>query len=80
MPQRAGFPYFQVQFDKHGAVFDPDEAKALIDGVETGGITDLIVVSHGWKNDIADATMKLLAGAMQELIVGPPTRRSRSAR
>ena len=56
MPQRAGFPYFQVQFDKHGEVFDRDEERALIDGIEASGITDLIVVSHGWKNDIADAT------------------------
>jgi len=56
MTQLAGFPYFQVQFDKEGRVFDRKEVDAVLDGIGAGGITDLVFVSHGWKNDIADAT------------------------
>lgn len=56
MPELAGFPYFQVQFDKEGRVFDAAEVRSLLDGVGAAGITDLVFVSHGWKNDIADAT------------------------
>ncbi len=56
MRDLAGFPYFQVQFDKEGRVFDATEVQALLDGVGAAGITDLVFVAHGWKNDIADAT------------------------
>ena len=64
MAQLAGFPYYEVQFDKEGRVFDRKEVDAVLDGVGTDGITDLVIVSHGWKNDIADAT-----ALYEELIV-----------
>jgi hypothetical protein len=56
MAELSGFPYFPVQFTKDGQIFDENEVSALLNGITEKGITDLIVVSHGWKNDIADAT------------------------
>lgn len=64
MATLAGFTYFQLQFDKKGHVFDREEVDAVLDGVGAGGITDLVFVSHGWKNDIADAT------ALYEELIG----------
>ena len=56
MPELAGFPYFEIQFNKKGDIFDVNEVDALLDAIEPQGITDLVFVSHGWKNDIEDAT------------------------
>lgn len=55
MENVAGFPYFEVEFDKKGRLVDPGQAEALVGFVEGGGASDLLVVSHGWNNDIADA-------------------------
>ncbi|MEZ5285177.1 MAG: hypothetical protein R2712_10285 [Vicinamibacterales bacterium] len=44
---------FDVEFTKDGEVFKPAQADALVAGLD--GVTDLIVASHGWNNDIADA-------------------------
>lgn len=48
-------PYVQVEFDKKGALVDPDEvveARKLITDTQA---TDVIVVSHGWNNTQGDA-------------------------
>lgn len=50
-----GFPAFEVQFDKDGAVFDPAEVAALKDHLSRNGTTDLIALSHGWNNDMDEA-------------------------
>ena len=50
-----GFPYFEVEFNKKGQVFDPGQVKALSDFLAQGGVSDLFVISHGWNNDMADA-------------------------
>jgi len=44
---------FDVEFTKDGAVFKPAQVDALLVGLT--GATDLIIVSHGWNNDMADA-------------------------
>ena len=44
---------FDVEFTKDGDAFRQAQADALVAGL--GGVTDLIVVSHGWNNDMADA-------------------------
>jgi hypothetical protein len=49
------FPYFPVQFNKAGQVFDPKEVQALEQHLGSAGTTDLIVISHGWNNDRAEA-------------------------
>ena len=51
----SGFPYFEVQFTKGGDVDDGAEVSALRDYLEKPNATDLIVISHGWNNDMSDA-------------------------
>lgn len=53
--EKAGFPYFEVQFTKDGDVFDQKEVADLTAYLAKGEATDLIVISHGWNNDIEDA-------------------------
>lgn len=55
MQDLKGFPYFEVEFDKNGAVHDRNQVKALMDFLGQGGTSDLFVISHGWNNDMADA-------------------------
>ena len=52
------YPYFQVQFTKDGNVFAPAEIEALIGGVTAAANapTDLLLFSHGWNNNIDDAS------------------------
>src|SRR5689334_13819826 len=51
------YPYFQVQMTQDGSVFDPNEVNALMAAVtaQTGAPSDLIVMSHGWNNNMDDA-------------------------
>lgn len=51
----SGFPYFEIEFDKDGAASDPAQSKALKAALQPGDTTDLIVISHGWNNDMAEA-------------------------
>jgi hypothetical protein len=51
----AGFPYFEVQFTKDGSVHDPRETDALLSFLGQGTTTDLLVMSHGWNNDLDEA-------------------------
>jgi pimeloyl-ACP methyl ester carboxylesterase len=46
---------FEVEFRKDGRVHDPAQVKSLLDGL--GGLTDLVVLSHGWNNDRAEAQL-----------------------
>lgn len=55
MTELSGFPFFEVEFDKKGAVDDPQQAQAVVDFVASGEVTDLFVFSHGWNNDMAEA-------------------------
>jgi hypothetical protein len=51
----AGFPYFELELTKLGAVFKPEQRQAIVTAATGAGTTDLVVVSHGWNNDMADA-------------------------
>lgn len=42
-----------VEFTRDGAPFRQSDVDGLINGL--GGVTDLLVVAHGWNNDMADA-------------------------
>jgi hypothetical protein len=53
MAELSGFPYFEVQFTKDGTPVDQGEIDRLGDAMAPVG--DLIVISHGWNNDMADA-------------------------
>jgi hypothetical protein len=55
MKNLKGFPYFEVEFNKDGTVHDQNQAKALMDFLGQGSVSDLFVISHGWNNDMADA-------------------------
>jgi predicted alpha/beta hydrolase family esterase len=48
MNEISGIPYIEAGFDKNG--FGPEEAVVL-----PAGVTDLIVISHGWNNNKARA-------------------------
>src|SRR5215467_6029484 len=59
-PTKIGpFPYFPLEFTKDGAINKPDQLAALVDALTkpTGNqvVTDLLVMSHGWNNDIPEA-------------------------
>ena len=47
-------PTFDVEFTKDGDVFQQPQVDALLAGL--GPVTDLLVLSHGWNNDKADAS------------------------
>lgn len=55
MEQLSGFSYFPVQFTKDAAVHDQAEVTALKEFLRPGGTTDLIVISHGWNNNMEEA-------------------------
>jgi len=51
------YPFFPLQFDKNGKVFAPAEVEALMAGLTApaGKPTDLLVMCHGWNNNMDDA-------------------------
>lgn len=51
----SGFPYAELQFTKEAVIFDNNEVSALQKMLADGAITDLLVISHGWNNDLDDA-------------------------
>ncbi|HMB06296.1 MAG TPA: hypothetical protein VKP69_21505 [Isosphaeraceae bacterium] len=55
MADVSGFPYLEVQFDKDGNIFGPDDGPKAADFVAENGLTDLFVPSHGWNNDMQEA-------------------------
>jgi hypothetical protein len=44
---------FDVEFRKDGTIHAADEVSAVLNGL--AGLTDLMVIAHGWNNDKADA-------------------------
>jgi hypothetical protein len=53
-----GYPAFDVMYDTGGNLVDPGAQRDAVAYFGTGAgatIADLIVISHGWNNDIADA-------------------------
>jgi hypothetical protein len=73
MEQLSGFPFFPVEFDQQAHLVKPQQVEALRTNLQGGGCSDLIVISHGWNNDIADARelyARFLATARQLLDAG----------
>lgn len=50
-----GFPYHEIEFDKHGDVHDDSRVSSFVTAIAESTPTDLLVVSHGWNNDMAQA-------------------------
>jgi hypothetical protein len=44
---------FELEFTRDGAVFDEQAVPTLLQGLD--GISDLLVLAHGWNNDMQDA-------------------------
>ncbi|HEX4931569.1 MAG TPA: hypothetical protein VFV33_00235, partial [Gemmatimonadaceae bacterium] len=54
MATKHGFPYAELEFDAKGK-FGANQLKAALETLRAPGLTDVLVLSHGWNNDIADA-------------------------
>jgi hypothetical protein len=50
-----GIPVFEIEFDKGGKLFEAAQLSAMLAHVVDASTTDLILFSHGWNNDMADA-------------------------
>ncbi len=78
MKEISGFPYFEVQFDKEGAVYDEEEVRhvvAFVSGATKIVVSDLFVFSHGWNNDMDEARdlyRRFFARVRQEIDENPP--------
>ncbi|GEM45694.1 alpha/beta hydrolase [Deinococcus cellulosilyticus] len=52
----ADFPFFPIEFDLHAKQVNPAQQAALLAYLGTARSTDLFVISHGWNNDMSDAS------------------------
>jgi hypothetical protein len=48
-------PAFEIELDKDGHIFDSRQVDEALAGLAAGEVTDLLVLSHGWNNDMAEA-------------------------
>src|SRR4051794_13033975 len=55
MATLSGFPYLELEISKLGAVFKPEQREAILVAAAGANVSDLVVISHGWNNDIAEA-------------------------
>ncbi len=55
MKKVAGFDYFEVEFSKEGKIEDRNKVDELTDHLSGDEVTDLIVLAHGWNNDMDEA-------------------------
>ncbi|MFC6022613.1 hypothetical protein ACFP2T_41455 [Plantactinospora solaniradicis] len=52
---RLQFPYAEVEIESTGAIHDENQRRAALDLVAATGPTDILVLCHGWNNDIPRA-------------------------
>jgi len=81
MEKIEGFPFYPIEITKDGKVYNAEQRTALLDALKASDdpITDLMVVSHGWNNDTAEARAlydELFKNAAK-LLTGPRTPASR---
>ena len=55
MNELAGYPYLEVQITGEGELYDAADLGRVKTHVDDHEISDLIVVSHGWNNHMAEA-------------------------
>jgi hypothetical protein len=58
MPYLGPSPFAWLQFDENGGLLKgagSDPVAALAEILGSAGVTDLVVLSHGWQNDLPDA-------------------------
>jgi hypothetical protein len=51
----AGFPFTGIEFTKDGAVAKNAQVQAALSMLDEQHATDVLVLSHGWNNDMVDA-------------------------
>jgi hypothetical protein len=56
MTDTAPWPYWTIQFDRDGAS-KPEDLTTVLDEVAASNLSDLIVMSHGWNNDVGTASV-----------------------
>jgi hypothetical protein len=72
----AGYPFYPLEISKDGVIFSAAQQAAVLDAATAAGadqLTDLVVISHGWNNDMAEARQLYngLISSMARLAVGP---------
>jgi hypothetical protein len=68
-------PWYMVSFDRNGRCTAPRTAQELVGRAASGQYTDVVVFSHGWNNDWAQATARyesFVTGYLQILREYPP--------
>jgi hypothetical protein len=55
MPSEYAYPTTEVEFTKQGVLHDRAQADSLRSMIDDEGTSDLIVLSHGWNNDMNEA-------------------------
>ena len=68
-------PWYMVSFDRNGRCTAPRTAQELVERAASGGYTDVVVFSHGWNNNWAQATARyesFVNGYMDILRERPP--------
>ena len=75
------YPYFQVQFTRDGDLFAPAEFNELVSCVtaKANAPTDLLLMCHGWNNNIKDASILYsgLAAAIEAQVQADPALKNR---
>jgi pimeloyl-ACP methyl ester carboxylesterase len=61
------YPYAEVQLRADGSVHDPAQLAAAVETARAAGATDVVVLVHGWNNDMAAARSlyERLAGSLR---------------
>lgn len=72
MADVAGLPYIEVEFRKDATLVDPHVTDRVAEMIRTRGVRDLLVLSHGWNNDMAEAR-RLYAGLLAHIAAIAPT-------
>ena len=78
MAEKSGFRYFEVQFTKAGDVHDRNEVRALTEHLASSDTKDLLVLAHGWNNDMQEAR-QLYDGLLSQLETAMKAQRISSA-
>ncbi len=52
----AGFDFFSLTYNDDGALKSPRDLEQLLEHADAGQATDAIVIAHGFRNDVQDAT------------------------
>ncbi len=71
MPDVAGFPYIEAEFTVDGTLNPPTQTAAILAFLRAlPGQRDLLVLAHGWNNDMADARAlyRMLLESMRGLL------------